>query len=1005
MTGSRAAICSSTLLLFLIIGATTTAAQPVRPSAPRTRVLVELRTPDGYRPEADLGGAAAVGAQRRGLETATTRLLARLTAGDYRVARRYRTVPFVALEVSPAARAALSRAPEVMRVLDDEIARPVLAQSVPLVQGDQAWSAGYDGTGTAIAIVDTGVDAQHPFLGGRVIAEACFSSTVPGISQTTCPGGTDMQFGPGAAAPCSLSDCLHGTHVAGIAAGNGSSGGVAYSGVARNARLVGIQVFSTITDSNSCGGFAPCSGAFSSDIIAALEYVYAFGSNLNVAAVNMSLGSTTFQAHCDDSPYKPAIDNLRAIGIASVVASGNSYAGNAISAPACISSAVSVGATTKTNEVALFSNVAPFISLLAPGEAIRSSVPGTGFADLSGTSMAAPHVTGAWAIIRQAAPGRSVSAILSALRSTGRPITDTRWWSVGTTAPRINVLEALATLVPVPNPVPLLSSFSPARLRAGVAPAVLTVNGANFNAFSVVLWNGSPRPTTVVSTTQLAATISSADLNAASSAQVAVRAPAPGGGTTAAVTVPIDPPPSLVPSTLTAAPGQQVTVTLAHGYGGSGDWLSFAATTAANSSYQTFTYVGNGVTSRTWTVTAPSTPGSYEFRLFLDNTYNRAATSAPVVIDVAQNPVPAITTLSPSSVPAGSPAFTLTVNGTGFATTSVVRWNGAPRSTTFVSATQLRAAIAAADVASVAQSSVTVSTPAPGGGVSNALLFSATPPAVLSVSATMVAPGTSVTMTLTNGPGGAFDWLALAPTTAANSSYVTFTYVGAGVTSRTWTVTMPSTPGTYEFRLFLNNGYTRAATSPTVTVSTAVNPVPAATALSPARASAGAAAFTLTVTGSGFVAGSEVRWNGAPRTTTFVSATQLRAAIAATDVAVPSTAQVTVFSPAPGGGTSAALAFTVAPAPTLTVSATTVAPGTPITVTLTNGPGGLYDWLSFAPVTAANSSFVTFVYVGGGTTTRTWTVTAPSTPGTYEFRLFLNNTYTRAATSPPVIVQ
>jgi hypothetical protein len=75
-----------------------------------------------------------------------------------------------------------------------------------------------------------------------------------------------------------------------------------------------------------------------------------------------------------------------------------------------------------------------------------------------------------------------------------------------------------------------------------------------------------------------------------------------------------------------------------------------------------------------------------------------------------------------------------------------------------------------------------------------------------------------VTTTLTNGLGGAKDWLALASTTAANTSYIQWVYIGSGVTTRTWTVTMPTTPGTYEFRLFLNNGYTRLATSPPVTV-------------------------------------------------------------------------------------------------------------------------------------------------------------------------------------------
>jgi hypothetical protein len=88
----------------------------------------------------------------------------------------------------------------------------------------------------------------------------------------------------------------------------------------------------------------------------------------------------------------------------------------------------------------------------------------------------------------------------------------------------------------------------------------------------------------------------------------------------------------------------------------------------------------------------------------------------------------------------------------------------------------------------------------------------------LTVNATSVAPGASVTVTLTNGMGGPWDWLALAAANSPNSSYIVFTYVGGGVTTRTWTVTMPTAPGTYEFRLFPNNSYTRVATSPVVTV-------------------------------------------------------------------------------------------------------------------------------------------------------------------------------------------
>ena len=129
----------------------------------------------------------------------------------------------------------------------------------------------------------------------------------------------------------------------------------------------------------------------------------------------------------------------------------------------------------------------------------------------------------------------------------------------------------------------------------------------------------------------------------------------------------------------------------------------------------------------------------------------------------------------------------------------------------------MRAAISAGDLAAVGTAAVTVFNPAPGGGTSAVLTFTISQPPALSVSATSAAGGTQVTMTLANGFGGSSDWLALASTSASNTSYLQWTYVGAGVTSRTWTVTLPPTLGSYEFRLLLDNGYVRAATSPTIT--------------------------------------------------------------------------------------------------------------------------------------------------------------------------------------------
>src|SRR5262249_60933276 len=163
------------------------------------------------------------------------------------------------------------------------------------------------------------------------------------------------------------------------------------------------------------------------------------------------------------------------------------------------------------------------------------------------------------------------------------------------------------------------------------------------------------------------------------------------------------------------------------------------------------------------------------------------------------------------------------------------------------------------------------------------------------------------TVSLANGFGNQYDWLALAATGVPDTSDLQWTFVGAGVTDRTWTVTMPATAGTYEFRLFLNSGYTRAATSAPVTVDPSINPAPAIAQLSPSATTAGGPAFTLTVSGSRFVNASVVRWNGADRPTTFVSSTQVQAAIGASDIATVGASQVSVFTPSPGGGTSASL--------------------------------------------------------------------------------------------------
>ena len=966
----------------------------------RVRAIVELNLPsDPFVPEAALPDADRIVRQRGAIAAQAARILARLSSAS--ILHRYLTVPQIAIEIGPSEFASLEAAgSDVVGVAEDEILHPVLADSVPLIGADQVWAAGYDGSGTMIAILDTGVDGTHPFLAGKVVEEACYSSTVAGTSQSLCPNGATEQVGPGAAVPCALSTCFHGTHVAGIAAGNGDNAGQTFSGVAKGAELMAVQVFSEIINSDSCGGAAPCIGAFTSDIVAGLEHVYAEAWTHNLVAVNMSLGGTTFPAPCDSDPTKPIIDNLRAVGIATTVAAGNAGATSGISTPACVSSAISVGSTDKQDVVSWFSNVAPFMSIFAPGESITSSVPGGGYMAASGTSMAAPHVAGTWALLREAAPNAGVSLILQALQQTGLPITDTRPNGIAT-IPRERAFAALMALVPVTHPLPAITSLTPNRARAGTGAFTLAIAGSGFDGLSVAEWNGTPRPTTVVSTTQMLVSIPASDLLLPNGgvAQVSVFAPAPGGGTSASVALDIDPPSTLSVSASTVAPGSAVTVTLANGRGGATDWLALANVAAPNANYLQWTYVGAGVINRTWTVNVPTSGGPFEFRLFLNDGHTLAATSPPIAIDSSINALPVVTALAPPNAIVGSGGFTLTVSGTGFVATSVVRWNGANRPTTFVTGNQLRASIDASDLTAVGTAPVTVFTPAPGGGTSASVPFVINQTPTLGVSTTAADSGSSVTVTLTNGAGGANDWLALAPVASPNESKVQWTYVGAGVTTRTWMVSMPASGGPFEFRLFLNNGYTRAATSPAISL----NPGAATlTSLSPASGPAGGAGFTLTVNGSGFVPRSVVRWNGADRPTTFVSSQQLQAAIGAGDIAATASVPVTVFTSAPGGGVSGSLLFAIGPSPSLAVSATSVAGGASVTATLTGAPGGATDWLAFAATGSANTTYLQWIYVGAGVTTRTWTINVPTTGGPFEFRLFLNNSYTRAATSAPV---
>lgn len=340
----------------------------------------------------------------------------------------------------------LAQSPDVVRVHPNRLNEPTMDSSLPVINGDDVHARGITGGGQAVAILDTGIDAAHEYFGGRVAAEACFSAG--GDGESMCPNGQEEQTGAGAA-QCDEALCDHGTHVAGTAAG-AATGSAPGNGVAPAADIIAIQVFSRYNDDEDCQdengvGQAPCVRASDGDIIQALEHVQDLGENREIAAVNLSLGSGEFGAHCEDSPYRSALQQVRAAGIAPVIAAGNEGFGAAVGSPGCVPEAVTVGATNDDDSVAGFSNRGALLDVFAPGSDITSSVPSDSndaYESFNGTSMAAPHVAGAFALLREERPGDSVDTLEGLLEDTGVDVT---YGSGGgqVTTPRIDLAAAL----------------------------------------------------------------------------------------------------------------------------------------------------------------------------------------------------------------------------------------------------------------------------------------------------------------------------------------------------------------------------------------------------------------------------------------------------------------------------------------------------------------------------------------------------------------------------------
>ena len=442
----------------------------------RMRVLVTLaESVDRSLPRADFTTESGRQSWRSAVSSRQSEVLAMLPAGTHRVAARYENFMGLALEVNLEALDALLGDPLVQWVEPVRVKQRTLNQGISVMNGT-AMRSTFRGAGVTVAIIDDGVDYTHPNLGGG------------GFPNAKVIGGIDTA-GVGDSNPRNPSGA-HGTACAGIAAGNvpnGGSVGDFIGGVAPDAKIAAVKVFPDGEDED----------ASDDDIIQGIDWCVT-NQNLSptnpIMVISMSLGGDRFFASCDNSSpaFVNAINAAIAAGITIVAASGNDGFCNSMSAPACFTGIISVGATfdgnignyetcldsttchpgqnfgsdcpryvnvtTAARQVTPYSNTASFLDILGPSDNSHTAdiVGSAGYTsnnyitDFNGTSAATPYIAGAIAALQSAAKARRGSfytpaEIRQLITSTGISVTDTKGGGLnpGITKPFMNMQAAL----------------------------------------------------------------------------------------------------------------------------------------------------------------------------------------------------------------------------------------------------------------------------------------------------------------------------------------------------------------------------------------------------------------------------------------------------------------------------------------------------------------------------------------------------------------------------------
>ena len=818
------------------------------------------------------------------------------------------------------------------------------------ISAPQAWEVTTGSPANVVGVIDTGVDYRHPDLAANMwSAPHAFSVVVGGVVINCAAGSHGFNAITNTCDP--MDDHYHGTHVAGTIGAVGNNG-VGITGVSWVTSMMGLKFLS----SSGSGSTA--------NAIKAIEFAIQAKAALGTAA-DVRILSNSWGGGGYSQALKNQIDAAAAAEMLFVAAAGNSGL-NTDTNPHYPSSytstnVIGVAATTNRDQRASFSNYGyNSVDLGAPGQTIVSTMPNNGYASLNGTSMATPHVSGAAALMLAACPMTTV-ALKAALLGSVAPIASLN--GITSTGGRLDVNAAVRTCTP---------------------PSLLV------------------------------------------------------GGQSGGITV---------------QGGSTMAVDVRNGPGFVSDFLMMVPAGAAPQTWGPYFYLSGtktrppyGMRNATVQFTAPTTGGSYEFRLYENDTFTLRATSAVITVTTA-NPVPVVSSLSPASVPSGSSAFTLTVNGAGFTAGSQVRVNGAARATSFVSAATLTTTIQASEITSGGALAISVITPSPGGGTSGSATLSVTAPPLLTINnatgPVTVASGSTITVSVSNGPGFVSDWLMMVPAGAPAQSWGTYQYLSGsktrpatGLTTANVQFVAPSSGSGVEFRFYKNDSFELLATSSVVTVSGSnPSPPPPATPSITINGSSSAVAVT---GGSAFSIGISngpanisdwvmmVPVGSAPQTWgpyMYLSGSKTR------PVSGLASASFNFTAPTAGGNyelrfyandgwtllaTSAVVTVSSAQ-PTLRINdmsgTVTVRAGSTISVTVSNGPGHISDWVMMVPAGAAPQTWGSYMYLSGtktrpaaGMTSATISFTAPASAGNYEFRFYQNDGWTLLATSATITV-